>query len=492
MSSHLPRKLFRIVSKATKPLFKPRNKAFLKATVEALQYDLMSLTNSNDIFVTLSGRSPQSAVKMAFKTGKQADINVLLSCLPPLLRFSRAIRVINEAVDAVYEQKSTRYSPFELIPGALLISRLRLTERELKEQDLSKLHSVWASRLVRKVRKEFEKIKAVRAGIPHADPLTSLELKKLNIFYLTLAIHNVIVRKNSHVSIDNHHYEYFLDRFMAIDGFGRADSALYSAAFSTLIHSLDSELVAYGVPFPRTLLLRIVPTQEPIKHRQSPATNKLSTLESIARSRNQRIRNLRRKLFTSPADFVPADRLIGNWLCSSAHSAGIEVAFKYDAANNQLQAFCCYPDGQPSELFWSIKVDDDEGLVQMDRPYLAEIHKNAMHYNDAVEMTPPKVASVMFRGLSHEMFGSKHFGTFPVESLHFEVYMSWMADVEVEVPRKASPEPQSLAVPQKVRTTRERACYFCRTTEMDWCLQEISHEGVFTIPALMYIDILTK
>lgn len=478
-------RLYRLLYRATREMFQKKHREFLYSTLDVFQYDLERLHRPK-LYQKLQ-KNPRLALKTAFREGKASDIDVLLSFLPKIFQYSRAMRLLNESLEEnSYDKKSTRYTPYNMIPGAFLIYKLYHTERQLQSRSLQEMYNRWMIRMTSNLKYRLNQWTQSRQEEDGIMNLPLKERRRRSIYYLILAL-DELIREIEEAQFNGEGEEQLVDQvFLPFSDCGRDLRITYSVVYSALINRLEQqEFEAFGVPFPKHFLTRLVTRQVDHHHNgTSPFPRSSSESDLLVKPKASRLRL---------QESVAAGEITGKWLCTTEDGFS-EICLEYHQATNTLQAVRVdVKNGkvQPDKVVWSLVLPHLDGRLRFDHEYFGMVHGRQRSYSSSttiLEEEPeflPTVCSIWFKGHSPKLFGPKQFGSPPSPKVHVEMYLSYreMKDPKESVESKGN---------KKTSKQDDFDAYYCSIDELDWCLMGISDEGVMIIPALQYTNALER
>lgn len=426
---------YRFLSKAARQLFGKDSHVLLGAMAEDLNLQIMKLSTGVQVQTEIHRpRTPQNALRVAFKEGVHADLDVLHSFLPQLLRYTRASRLI-------HQQQLTK-APHRLMKGAMLVSKLYYGEKALKEADLDRLHASWLAIL----RGMLEH----PAGAEGSGGLSD-RWGQHTIFNLMEALDKILRDGRGFSFQDRPEPRLALMVHWVLSNrakaFSSATSEIFAALFTDLINGLGLGVRAYAVDYLTDFRLRLI---VPVKPRPT---------ESILRDAADDSSHAARVYVHPVPSTVSVQELVDTWMCCTPRGF-FQVHLRYDTpdtpdtpdnstdsadhrhGHKQLQAIRMHADGS-EEMLWFLPIQSETLLLSVTHTIDLEAKYD-----------------VRFSGLPAQFFGSKAFGKAPRSGPHYEI----------EVTHHEGEQ-------------RERH-YYCRVSEVDWCLWDISDYGVMPITSM--------
>eukprot|EP00981_Chlorochromonas_danica_P014357 scaffold7822_cov179-Ochromonas_danica.AAC.18 len=313
------------------------------------------------------------------------------------------------------------------------------------------------------------------------------ERRRRSIYYLILAL-DELIREIEEAHSNGEGEEQLVDQvFLPFSDYGQDLRIMYSVVYSALINRLEQqEFEAFGVPFPKHFLTRLVVRQ--VDHHQNGTSSSFprSSLESdlLVKPKASRLRL---------QESVAASEITGKWLCTTEDGFS-EISLEYQQATNTLQALRVdVKKGkvQPEKVVWSLILPHLDGRLRFDHEYFGMVHGRQRSYSSSTTVSEeepeflPTVCSIWFKGLSPKLFGPKQFGSPLSPKVHVEMYLSYreMKDPKENVESKGK---------QKTSKQDDFDAFYCPIDELDWCLLDISDIGVKIIPALEYTTALER
>ncbi|RYH32003.1 hypothetical protein EON65_01430 [archaeon] len=422
---------------------------------------------------------------------------MLISFLPKLIKYSRAIRILQDGIDETaymlsYSQGSQKYSPYDLAPAGLLISKLFYSEQELKLRNLNDIYRQWMEPKCHEMRTEFMKVSTfagkhrLENSISTLGPIVE---QRRRIFYALQAL-DTLIKRHEKVREEGSAYEHLVDQVMRpCSEYYRAVPITYSVIYTSLLNSLNIGLQAYGISYPKHFLSRLVLKSH--SRNSSTANEILSSspnndhIRSPAKAARYRSKSFA-KIFKA-VETVSVYRLLGSWCCS-AHNGFYEINLSYDPHTHILQARSVDKSscGQLvlSKILWQVSFENTKQIstINLDQEYVGTVHQSSSSNMGLLET--PILCSVRFAGIHPSLFGSvQHYGPAPSGNIHFEIKVTYTETNSV---------PEEHSVEGKKESKYDVINYYCRTSEMDWCLLDIYSEGVAPIMTMQYVDELQR
>lgn len=498
----LARRLYRNLLRATKPFFARPSREFLASTIENLQNDLSQLSKGSKV-LQKAVKSPHYAIRYAFRNGNSNDIDVLISFLPKLIKYSRALRILQDGIDDTaymlsYRPGSQKYTPYDLAPAGLLVSKLYCSEQELKFRNLSEIYLQWMEPKSQELRTEFMRILAAAnkngldSDISKCEPIVQ---QKRRIFYALQAL-DALIKKYESGREEGSAYEHLVDQVMKpSSAYYRAVPITYAVIYTSLLNSLNIGLQAYGISYPKHFLSRLVLKAPSRLSMGTPAANDVASSSSSTEQPKPPVKAARyrsksfAKIFKA-VETVSVYRLLGSWCCS-AHNGFYEINLSYDPHTHVFQARSVVKPSEgalaSSKVLWQVSLFDSaakqSSTVNLDQEYVGTVHHTS-NPSDKEASATPTLCSVRFAGIHPSFFGSaQHYGPATSGNIHFEIKLTY---TETNAATSES------STEGKKESKYDVINYYCRTSEMDWCLLDIYSEGVAPIMAMQYVDELQR
>jgi len=389
--------LYRILRSNCRAVFLPHNRDFLQSSLHSCQDSLMLLSRGFPIVNNLPN-NPYLELERAFREGNEDDIQILFSVLPSLLRFSRAATLIEKHFQGLEHLKCNRgkiYSALDdpnMLSGALLVSKLYYTEKELLQrpintivkEGLKELRALLKSELEKELlhRHDIKKVLNESISLPKG---TVYEKKRSQVLALINALDRAIVQQERRRERDSTaSIVHLVDQVLQPEGaYSRATPITYSILYATVINAIanlgDHNLQAVGINFPQRFLTRIVVKNSPHghmhRHNQTSVVNAEDFIKSgpVQFSRRKDLQNVPKEI-----NFMD---LLGDWV--GFYSDGMqEVRIRYrkdkDKNTRVLEAVKIDSDQHlpAGEIAWSIdlnQISKKSKLLAMNTPYQVNV-----------------------------------------------------------------------------------------------------------------------
>ncbi len=388
--------LYRILRSNCRAVFLPHNREFLQSSLHSCQESLMLLSRGFPIVNNLPN-NPYLELERAFREGNEDDIQILFTVLPSLLRYSRAATLIEKHFQSLSPLKFNRgksYSALDdpnMLTGALLISKLYYTEKELHQRSintivkegLKELRTLLKSELEKELlhRHDIKKVLNESISLPKG---TGYEKKRSQVLALINALDRAIIQQERRRDRDpSASIVHLVDQVLQPEGaYSRATPITYSILYATVINAIanlgDHNLQAVGINFPQRFLTRIVVKNSPLGHMHRHNQTVVNSEDFIKSGPAQFSR--RKDLQNVPKEINFMD-LLGDWV--GFYSEGMqEVRIQYrkdkDKNTRVLEAVKIDSDQNlpAGEIAWSIdlnQISKKSKLLAMNTPYQVNV-----------------------------------------------------------------------------------------------------------------------
>jgi hypothetical protein len=364
-----------------KKLFLPENREFLQASLDAVSDSLKRLSRGQNILRRLAN-NPRHEMKKAFREGTAEDINVFISVLPTIFRYSRTAKQIEKQFHRHVEGKALTSSALpakddpDMMSGAMLISKLHYNENELKTRDVESIIKNGIDNTAAALKYELERTlldqrkrkKEAKKNSEKKD-LTLFEKRSSSILLVINALNATIQKfEASRIKDADRDYEQLVDQILQPDeDYSRAMPITYSVLYCSVVNALPNlHVEAVGIPFPRNFLSRIVVKSPPKNFLSSGAVEPgkfgLSSRKGRVDKKDQ---------------IVPSEmnifHLLGNWV--GFYSEGMqEVKIGFDPLTRQLVARKidgdrCVPAGEVTWCLDLSRICKTSNMLEVGRPY---------------------------------------------------------------------------------------------------------------------------
>lgn len=401
----------------------PHNREFLQSSLHSCQESLMLLSRGFPIVNNLAN-NPYIELERAFREGTEEDVQILFTVLPSLLRFSRAATLIEKHFKTLASSKYNRgKSPStiddpSMLSGALLVSKLYYTEKELLKRSIDSITKDGIKELRALLKCELEIELLERQNIKKAlsksisVPKGTVNQKdRSQILALINALDRAIMQFEARREYDPAaSVVHLIDQVLQPEGvYSRATPITYSILYATVINAIanlgDHNLLAVGINFPQRFLTRIVvknSLQNRLPHRnQIPAVNSEEFIKSgpVRFSRRKDLQNV-------PKDINFMD-LLGDWI--GFYNDGMQevrIRYRKDKENNTrvLEAIKIDSDQYlpAGEIAWSIDLNQickKTKLMAINTPYdvnvqiaqSGHIHAQYVPYTLTINVLPASI-----------------------------------------------------------------------------------------------------
>lgn len=504
LNKMLSRRVYRIIARSSKYMFMKKNRALLEISLESFLQEIEQMT-CKDTILNKIPQQPLQTVKECFRKGTNEDMTIFLSFLPKLFRYLRIPEVMNNALPPIRKPTAIvniTKSQYNLGPGAKLISNLNYNEKQLENRDIKYLFDTFLSSMNEELQAEVQKLLSSRRDLNlPKEELSYMDKRRKRIFYVLMALDKLIRRKEFD-RIRGNRYEHFIDQIIQPQSdYLRGMPITYSVLYCSLVNSLDIDLEAYGVPFPKHFLSRIV-----VKN-YANADDHMLTLEqqddTVSPFHSQGGSAFTwRELRKSGPQQVSVQTLTGSWVCCT-DSGFSEFQFVYDKENMCLKGSMVLSgdsmhDGEDTRHHWYVNLNHNllpnqtnpTTMLSTGQMYHGWIviennHHNSNSSNDINNDSNGEVAekasaepemkecTIEIVSLSSEVLGSPRKGIPTIRGPYLEVQIKYRGD-----------EQHSLEADQ--------VKYYCRSIDLDWCLLDISDQGIVPITPLNYIASLER
>jgi hypothetical protein len=256
-----------------KYLFQPHNREFLQAALEGIHKSIQKLTHGDVIVRNLSIPDRQKLVlKRAFREGTLEDVRVLYSFLPELFRYSRAARTVEmqsqqpitvSTSNLPPRKKKKRYvEDHDMLPGAILISKLFYNEEELKKRNVEKIVENGMREIAEQFtgylkkhiasRKYLELALSEDEKLAHLRNVSNIDRCRLRVLPVLRALNDVITEREAlrtgYFGPENH----LVDQLVQPDTDGAMGTRFtYAVLYASVINSVyQLNMKAVGIQFP--------------------------------------------------------------------------------------------------------------------------------------------------------------------------------------------------------------------------------------------------
>jgi hypothetical protein len=454
---------------------------------------------TKDIILNKITQHPLQTVKECFKTGSVNDLNIFLSFLPKLFRYLRIPEVMHNSLPSLRKPTAVvnvNRSQYNLGPGASLISRLYYNEEQLKSRDIKQLFDSFISSMNYELQTEVESVLINRREfkLPREE-LSYMDKRRKRIFYVMMALDKLIRRKEQ-FRVRGSNYEHLIDQIIQPQNdYLRGMPITYSVLYCSLINSLDIDLEAYGIPFPKHFLSRII-----VKN-YANADDSMLQLEQNEFS-GPTVDSLEPSNFTwhdasKYKEAMNIHSLTGSWICCT-DTGFSEFQITYNKEKMRLEANLVnnLHDSDDTKHHWYLEMKKMSNIVTVGDVYSGVLIQENKHpqeesrkdTNSDVNVTsgnesiPPattntfskmKDCTIEIFTLPSAVLGSPRKGTPSIRGPYYEIQIRFRSDDQVTM------EPDQIH-------------HYCRTIDLDWCLLDISDQGIVPITPMHYITSLQK
>lgn len=375
--------LYRILRTNCKALFLPQNREFLQSSLDSCNESIMLLSRGYPISTKLSS-NPRFELERAFREGVEADVHILFSILPGLLRYSRAAKLIEQHFQEMRQQKKKKdknpsyIDDPRLLPGAMLISKLYYNEKELVQRALEPSVRKGIEDLAKAFRTELEWQFKERSKVEKSmnqestSKATTVDKRRSQIFALIKALEATIQQQEARRlkdTSDDAQPQLLLDQILQPDDIYSYPSPLtYAVLYCSVINSLPNlNIEAQGIYFLQRMLTRLV-VKTPAKNLHRAGLIDAEEFVKIGPAQFNR-----RKDLTNVPREVNFVELLGNWI--GFYGEGMkEVQLSYYKDKRLLQARRM--DGDQylpfGEVAWRMDLSDlckKSNFLAMNTPY---------------------------------------------------------------------------------------------------------------------------
>lgn len=190
-------RLYRLLLRATKPIFRKPYVELLNETVTVFHPHISRLSQGEN-FLHSYRSSPRKAMREAVQNGSARDVQVCIDMMPDLLRFLRAGKLVYEEDLFKTPRKchplGSMRSPYDLSAGGLLLSKIGKLEKLLavrrRRPPLHEQYNDFMSRSVEYMKRTFSRTLNLRrrGGYAAEEKLTRLGKHELLAYYAFLSL----------------------------------------------------------------------------------------------------------------------------------------------------------------------------------------------------------------------------------------------------------------------------------------------------------------
>lgn len=340
------RRIYRLLLKATKPIFADKHRSFLNGLIDSLALNLQQfhVHANSSLFRAIIRVNPRKAIRMGFQEPMNnlvaaEELDKLFKMLPMILRIVKTVKVIDN-----YRERT---SPKSLLDGALLVSKLNTKGADIEGRAVDDRINACITRMVSEVEAECKLLLK--------DQSTLRVVDKIKAF-------NRVRRRKVTVVDDDIFYDL---------GYKNNNAIVSTIVFCEVLKQMDrtsSSYIVDCIPFPKKFMARITPAADPNAAALSSETSAAPSGSSFS--------SLSVEALT-----------YGSWISDYPSSAGLqEIKIRYNATEGFLEAIKADGDEYipKDQITWRFEHLDESEPIPYDTKINGQIQVAREGYTDPV------------------------------------------------------------------------------------------------------------
>lgn len=192
-SKVLAKRLYKLLFRATKPLFHKNHIEFLNEVATIFQDDILKLSCGKQFLIDCKSE-PSKALRDIFRNGNYTDNQICLDMIPQLLRFMRGAKLIQQEdlfrIPRKWHSLGSLRSPYNLAAAGLLSTKLFAYEAQSQNIQYERMHRDYLEKSIAYVRRSINRaiLDRRRESWALGANLSPEDLRRMRVYYMYLSL----------------------------------------------------------------------------------------------------------------------------------------------------------------------------------------------------------------------------------------------------------------------------------------------------------------